>query len=62
MIKEITEYLDSEEFYELMQVYRHLSPLSQASVIRAFDDVKQGIIKAVARNNYNENNIKQTNH
>ena len=42
-----SEVLDSQDFYEIMQRYRH-SPISeQHSVIKAFNEVKQFI-----RDNY----------
>ena len=47
MKKDIQEYLDSEEFYNLMQMYRH-TPVSQpADVIEAYENVKSYIIKMV---------------
>lgn len=35
--------LESQEFYELMQAYRHAPILDQAAVIKAFENVKATI-------------------
>ena len=47
MKKNIKEYLDSKEFYELMQMYRHTPVSYPAMVVQAFEDVKSYIIKMV---------------
>lgn len=40
---ELDAWLDSRSFYDLMQVYRHASATSPASVVHAFEDVKAAI-------------------
>ena len=35
------EWLEDQEFYELMQAYRHASALDQPAVCAAFEAVKQ---------------------
>ena len=47
MKKDIKEYLDSKEFYELMQIYRHTPLGYPAMVVQAYEDVKSYIIKMV---------------
>ena len=47
MKKDIHEYLDSEEFFNLMQIYRHTPVRYPAEVIEAFENVKSFIIKMV---------------
>ena len=47
MKKDIQEYLDSKEFYELMRDYR-TAPIGQhVYVTKAYEDVKKFIIKMV---------------
>ena len=47
MKDDVKEYLDSEEFFNLMQIYRH-TPVSQpADVIEAYENVERFIIKMV---------------
>ena len=45
MKKDIQEYLEGREFYELMQSYRTAPTKDQSLVIRAFEEVKIYIIK-----------------
>ena len=47
MKDDIKEYLDSKEFFDLMQDYRFAPITQQVYVIRAFEDVKSYIIKMV---------------
>ena len=47
MKKDIKEYLDSKEFFNLMQDYRTAPIAQQVYVIRAYEDVKSYIIKMV---------------
>ena len=47
MKKDIQEYLDSKEFFDLMQNYRHAPITQQVYVIRAYEEVKSYIIKMV---------------
>ena len=47
MKKDIQEYLDSQDFFNLMQDYRNAPITQQVYVIRAFEDVKSYIIKMV---------------
>ncbi len=42
-----SDVLDSQEFYEIMQKYRHSPIGEQQSVVNSFEEVKQWI-----RNNY----------
>ena len=42
-----SEALDSQDFYEVMQCYRHSPMAEQHNIVRAFEDVKQWI-----RDNY----------
>jgi hypothetical protein len=44
-MSEPTDPIDSKEFYELMQRYRHASAIVPASVTNAFNDVKYFIVK-----------------
>lgn len=37
------EWLEEQEFYELMQAYRHAPATDQAAVVAAFEAVKQAI-------------------
>lgn len=41
----LKEFLDSQEFYELMQRYRHQPLAQQSNVTAAFEDVKMAILK-----------------
>lgn len=41
--KSDSDWLNSEEFYSLMQTYRNASILSQSEVIKAYEAVKQYI-------------------
>jgi len=43
--EEIIKKLNEQEFYELLQLYRHLPITNQKEVIRAFEDIKRFIIK-----------------
>ena len=43
--KEVIKKLNEQEFYELLQQYRHLPIADQEDVIKAFEDIKQFIIK-----------------
>ena len=51
MKKDIKEYLDDREFYELMQDYRTAPITQQVYVIRAYEYVKSYIIKMVEEMN-----------
>lgn len=42
---ECVDYLDSEEFYNLMQDYRHTPIQDQYGIVKAFEAVKNGIRK-----------------
>ena len=55
MKKDIKEYLDSQEFYELMQDYRTSPITQQVYVIRAYEDVKNFIIKMVEELKWKKN-------
>lgn len=44
LIKEANKRLDSQEFYEIMQKYRHVSVNEQKVVTNAFENVKKWII------------------
>ena len=57
MKKDIQEYLDSKEFFDLMQIYRHTPVSQQADVIRAFEDVKSYIIKMVEELKWDKNTM-----
>lgn len=39
------EYLNSKEFYELMQAYRIAPMTDQERVCKTFEEVKEGILK-----------------
>ena len=38
------EWLQSQEFYDLLQMYRHTSELDQENVIRRFEMIKDALI------------------
>jgi hypothetical protein len=46
MSEQLKKWLDSREFYELMQRYRCAPLVKQEVVIEAFEDVKKGILNA----------------
>lgn len=46
MLKKLKDWLGGREFYELMQVYRHIPHALQSEVVVAFDQVKAGILSA----------------
>lgn len=39
------DFLDSQDFYELMQRYRHSPAVPQESVVQAFEAVKEYVRK-----------------
>lgn len=41
--KNIKDAVDSQEFYELMQIYRHSKLADQSKVIESFENVKNFI-------------------
>ena len=43
------DWPECEEFYDLMQSYRHASLLSQDGVVRAYEAVKQWLRKEVCK-------------
>ena len=47
--KQLAEVLNSQEFYELMQTYRHAPINNQADVVSAFDAVRRFILSSVKR-------------
>ena len=49
-IEQQTEFLDSKEFYNLMQTYRHSPFVPMCDVHKAFENVK-----AFIRKNFNNN-------
>lgn len=59
-MKKIKDELESQEFYDLMQVYRHTPILYQKSTTKAFEDVKKYIRKllksSLTKQNENLNN------
>lgn len=46
----LAEFLDSQDFYELMQAYRHAPPLNPQGVCNAFDAVIAAILKIANEN------------
>jgi spore cortex formation protein SpoVR/YcgB (stage V sporulation) len=41
----VKEFLESQEFYKLMQAYRHSTLLSQTETMRTFEAVKNAILE-----------------
>lgn len=46
----LKEWLDSQEFYELMQAYRCAPMMPQGPVIEAFEDVKAKVLEQHEKN------------
>ena len=42
----LKKYLDSEDFYNLMQTYRHTKVMDQQLVVDAFETVKKEVLLA----------------
>lgn len=45
--QKLMSYLENEEFFQLMQDYRHTEVVDQQKVIAAFEAVKAGLLKAI---------------
>ncbi len=46
MNEKLKEFLNSAEFYDLMQTYRHTPMHLQADVIKAYEAVKDAVLAA----------------
>ena len=49
LIVELENWLDSQEFFDLMQTYRHTPITSQAATVEAFDEVRRQILIKVSK-------------
>ncbi len=49
MNKAMEEFLNSAEFYDLMQTYRHMPPHLQADVIKAYEAVKDAVLARASK-------------
>lgn len=47
-MKRLQQFLDSEEFYSLMQTYRHAFT-HQAAVVNAFNGVREAVLEAAGK-------------
>lgn len=48
----LQRFLASEEFYGLMQTYRHASIIGQEKVVSAFNEVREAILQAAGKNHF----------
>jgi hypothetical protein len=48
-MKRLQRFLNSEQFYSLMQTYRHASIVGQVAVQTAFDSVREAVLAAAGK-------------
>ena len=48
-MKRLQQFLNSEQFYSLMQTYRHASIVGQAAVVEAFNGVREAVLEAAGK-------------